>query len=126
MDATGAVRQLGGDVRPNEAENLEALVSEILILRQKLADSENSEVRAERRIGKEIEARQRAEQRASAAEDALSTIETAIARSRRKTISEGGTLRGVRQPGRTGIEPAKIAGIAKVGEGAEYPRIEAR
>lgn len=120
MDATTAVRQLGGDVRAREAENVEALVTEILILRQKAADADHAETRAERRIGKEIEARQRAERRAAAAEEALGGIEAAISRARRKAISGGAPLRLPEEE-----HPALVmSGIARVGEGEEYPRVE--
>lgn len=118
MDATSAVRELGGEVRATEADNVEALVNEILVLRQRAADAEDAEVRAERRIGREIEARNRAESRATLAEEALGAIEAAISRARRKALASGAPLK---VPDDTGseVEPR----IAHVGEGGDYPLV---
>lgn len=87
------VRELGGDPESTDSKNLQLLANEIIILREKIKQADDAEGRAERRLGKEIEARCSAESRASVAEDALTSIDSSIARAKRKALEVGAPMR---------------------------------
>jgi hypothetical protein len=83
------VRELGGDPEATDAQNLQLLANEIVILREKLRLSEDAEVRAERHRGHELEARSSAEKRARIAERTLERIDSAIARAKHDALAAG-------------------------------------
>lgn len=87
------VRELGGDPEATDDQNLQILANEIIILREKVRQAEDGEGRAERRVGKEIEARSSAEAKASVAEDALAAIDSSVARAKRKALEVGAPMR---------------------------------
>lgn len=86
------VRELGGDPEATEAQNLQLLANEIIILRERVRMAEDAEGRAERHIGQELEARSSAEKRARIAESALSNIDGVIARAKRDALAAGTPL----------------------------------
>jgi hypothetical protein len=104
LNVSEVVNSLGGSPRSDEGENLQLLANEIIILREKLKQAEEAEVRAERRAGSESAARARAEKRADLGEDALDEIEAVIGRTKRKALASGTPMllkdegRGIESP----------------------------
>lgn len=89
MDIAEIVSSLGGNPRSDDSENLALLANEILILRQKLKEADDSEGRCERRLGREKELRATAERRADHAEAALREIKSTIERRKVQATAAG-------------------------------------
>lgn len=92
LDVAGVVSSLGGNPLSRAPENLELLANEILILRERVRDAERAEGQAERKLGKEAEAKRNAEIRADEAETALSSIDLAIGRAKRNSLARGAPM----------------------------------
>lgn len=114
MSIERIIRELGHEPTDSETENFELVRNEIIILRDKLKQAEDEALRAERRLGKEMELRTISERKVRHAVGLLETIRRKIRDAERKALADGAPLFLER---RSDLEPQ----IARVGEGGDYP-----